>query len=77
MAELDDIRNNLKALRRDLLKYRTVSVLNRKLSILDGVRANINSAITQINGALSAAQVELTQSIIAALKKSGSPSSIG
>ena len=77
MAELDDIRNNLKALRRDLLKYRTVGVLNRKLSILDGVRANINSAITQINGALSAAQVELTQSIIAALKKSGSPASIG
>jgi len=77
MAELDDVRDNLKALRRNLLKYRTVGVLNRKLSILDGVRANINSAITQINGALSAAQIELTQSIIAALKKSGSPSSIG
>ena len=77
MVRLNTVRDDLKALRRDLLKYRTVGVLNRKLSILDGVRANINSAITQINGALSAAQVELTQSIIAALKKSGSPSGIG
>jgi len=77
MVTLDEVRNNLKALRKELLKYRTVDILSRKLSVLDGVRSNIDYAMTQINSALSAAQVELTQSIIAALKKSGSPTSIG
>ena len=77
MTTYDELKANLQSFRRELLKWKDVQQLSRKMSIYSNLRSHVISAIGQVNDQIKAAIRELASSYALELYISKQLSNLG